>query len=78
MAVTESGMKRQLFKRRYPSYLISSGHNRVVVQLGSSPKRRIMEYPYKDGDVIVLGPEIFVSKDGKVICWRGVNYTPQN
>jgi hypothetical protein len=32
------------------------------------------EYPYKDGDVIVLGPEIFVSSDGKVISWRGENY----
>ncbi|MGH8964391.1 MAG: hypothetical protein ACRDXB_03545, partial [Actinomycetes bacterium] len=33
-------------------------------------------YPYQDGDVVVLGPEIFVSMDGEVICWKGRNYTP--
>ena len=31
-------------------------------------------YPYEDGDVIVLGPDIFTDKEGSVICWRGVNY----
>ena len=31
-------------------------------------------YPYESGDVIVLGPEIFVSKDKKVISWKGCNY----
>lgn len=35
------------------------------------------EYPHQDGDVTVLGPEIFASADGKVICWKGVNYVPQ-
>jgi hypothetical protein len=35
------------------------------------------DYPYEDGDVIVLGPETFVSKDGAVLCWKGENYTPQ-
>jgi hypothetical protein len=33
-------------------------------------------YPYQDGDTTVLGPEIFASSDGSVICWRGENYTP--
>ena len=32
-------------------------------------------YPYIDGDVTVLGPEIFASLDGAVISWRGENYT---
>lgn len=36
-----------------------------------------MKYPYEDGDVIVLGPEIFVSKDKSVISWKGENYTVQ-
>lgn len=36
------------------------------------------EYPYQDGDFIVLGPEVFVSADGGVICWRGRNYVPQD
>lgn len=34
------------------------------------------QYPYQDGDVTVLGPRVFVSNDGKVISWRGVNYVP--
>ncbi|WP_199572695.1 hypothetical protein [Streptomyces murinus] len=34
-------------------------------------------YPYADGDVTVLGPEVFTSKDGGVICWRGENYIRQ-
>lgn len=32
------------------------------------------DFPYEDGDVTVLGPEIFASKDGSVISWRGDNY----
>jgi hypothetical protein len=34
-------------------------------------------YPHQDGDVTVLGPEIFVDQDGNVICWKGENYVPQ-
>jgi hypothetical protein len=25
----------------------------------------------------VIGPECFVQQDGSVLCWKGVNYTPQ-
>lgn len=35
------------------------------------------QYPHKDGDITVLGPEIFASSDGEVICWKGENYTRQ-
>lgn len=35
----------------------------------------LRRYPYIDGDVTVLGPEIFASPDGAVISWRGENYT---
>jgi hypothetical protein len=35
-------------------------------------------YPRQDGDVTVLGPEIFASTDGTVICWKGVNYVHQD
>ncbi|MFP8960016.1 hypothetical protein ACLIYP_05500 [Streptomyces nanhaiensis] len=35
-------------------------------------------YPYTDGDVTVLGPEIFASLDGEVISWKGENYTRQS
>lgn len=37
----------------------------------------VPDYPYRDGDTIVLGPEIFAASDGSVICWKGVNYVPQ-
>ncbi|GAP46882.1 hypothetical protein [Streptomyces azureus] len=32
-------------------------------------------YPYQDGDVTVLGPEVFASPDGETISWKGENYT---
>lgn len=35
------------------------------------------EYPYKDGPTIVLGPEVFLSEDGQVVCYQGVNYQLQ-
>ena len=37
-------------------------------------------YPYQEGDVTVLGPEVFASADGEAISWRGENYTrnPRN
>lgn len=31
-------------------------------------------YPYNDGDVVVLGPGIFVNPIANVICWEGENY----
>lgn len=35
-------------------------------------------YPYQDGDITVLGPEIFASNDGQVISWKGDNYVAQS
>lgn len=35
-------------------------------------------YPHTDGDCIVIGPECFAAADGSVLCWRGVNYIPQD
>lgn len=35
------------------------------------------EYPYENGDVIVLGPQVFVSRDEAVLNWEGRNYVPQ-
>lgn len=32
------------------------------------------EYPYEDGDVIVLGPELFVYNDLRVLCYKGQEY----
>jgi hypothetical protein len=31
-------------------------------------------YPYQDGDVTVLGPEVFASADGEAISWKGTPY----
>jgi hypothetical protein len=40
------------------------------------------EYPHPSGDATVPGPEVFASTEtpepGTVICWRGVNFAPQN
>src|SRR5215472_11170000 len=32
------------------------------------------EYPYPEGNAVVLGPEVFAAGDGRVICWKGRNY----
>ncbi|MFF1298193.1 MULTISPECIES: hypothetical protein [unclassified Streptomyces] len=34
-------------------------------------------FPYQDGDITVLGPEVFASQDGQVISWKGDNYVRQ-
>lgn len=31
-------------------------------------------FPFKDGDVLILGPECFISEDKKVISYQGENY----
>lgn len=43
----------------------------------SGGREEPQRYPYNDGDITVLGPEIFASKGGAVICWRGENYIRQ-
>jgi hypothetical protein len=35
------------------------------------------EYPHENGDVIVLGPQVFVSRDEAVLNWKGRNYVSQ-
>lgn len=35
-------------------------------------------YPFQDGDLVVLGPEVFADAEGRTICWRGVNYVRQS
>lgn len=37
----------------------------------------VRPFPYRDGDTLVLGPEIFAALDGSVLCWRGTNYVRQ-
>lgn len=36
------------------------------------------EFPRTDGDTIVIGPQCFVSQDGSVLNWNGINYVPQH
>jgi hypothetical protein len=36
------------------------------------------KYPYQDGEVTVLGPEIFASGGGQAISWKGENYVSQS
>lgn len=50
---------------------------RITAALNGEPEPGPV-YPYPDGDVTVLGPEIFASEHGHVICWRGANYLRQD
>lgn len=38
---------------------------------------RFTKYPYDDGEVVVLGPEIFVNPEAEVISWKGENWVKQ-
>lgn len=31
-------------------------------------------YPYTSGEVVILGPELFVNLDSTTICWKGQNF----
>lgn len=42
---------------------------------GESWRKENPVYPYQDGEYTVLGPEVVT--DGKVIMWKGENYSPQ-
>lgn len=65
-------------------YLLVDEHDRRVAFI---PDRNVLSihrqdddpsttttYPYQDGDVIALGPEVFASADGETISWKGANY----
>lgn len=47
---------------------------RSVIRQDAEPKSDV-SYPHQDGDVTVLGPEVFASTDGGVISWKGSNYS---
>lgn len=49
----------------------------AVQAINQAKRKAATRYPHPDGDFIVLGPEIFASKDGAVICWKGENYVRQ-
>lgn len=52
--------------------LIPATNVRSVTRVETVKER---SYPYQDGDVIVLGPEVFASADGEAISWKGSNYS---
>lgn len=64
-----------------PGHWVCSNCGMTVVQWkegGSTSCACKDRYPHQEGDVTVLGPEIFASNDGKTICWQGRNYVPQD
>ena len=50
----------------------------VAIRDVAKAKHKATQYPRPDGDVTVLGPEIFTDHTGDVICWKGVNYVRQD
>jgi hypothetical protein len=53
------------------------GHEGPCPALPVDVADRPRSFPYEEGDVVVLGPELFGLPDGSVLCYRGVNYVPQ-
>ena len=51
--------------------------NRAFHESFNEAGNEAVAYPRDEGDMTVLGPECFAHKDGSVLCWKGVNYTPQ-
>lgn len=39
-----------------------------------TPEPTVTEYPRREGDFVVIGPECFANEDRSVICWQGVNF----
>lgn len=58
-------------KREMAEYL-----EQQIREARSRQKELERTYPYMDGDLTVLGPEIFT--DGTAISWKGQNYVPQS
>lgn len=49
----------------------------VADAMEESPEVDVI-YPYNEGDAVVLGPNVFVARDGSVLNWRGENFIPQS
>ncbi len=56
----------------------AAGAAAAVAALGAADLDPPPVFPYEEGDVLVLGPGVIASKDGKVISWRGQNFEPAN
>lgn len=47
------------------------------IEHGTTGAPLLALYPYEDGDNVVLGPGVFSTKDGAVVCVHGENYVRQ-
>lgn len=61
-----------------PTGVVAAAEAFLAFLQGEEPPEDRAQYPFEDGDVIILGPECFASKDGNVISWRGENYINQS
>lgn len=70
MWATGAGRRNVEIKDEWRQSLASAVADEMIL-------RRWKQYPYEDGEVLVLGPEIFMAEDDQgnpVICWQGENY----
>jgi cytochrome oxidase Cu insertion factor (SCO1/SenC/PrrC family) len=57
--------------------LFASSIVTALSDVAQAKHKAARSYPRQDGEVTVLGPEIFTDQAGDVICWKGVNYVRQ-
>lgn len=56
--------------------IVVFGVTGLVIDLIRKVKSSKTKYPYQSGEVIVLGPELFINNAYDVVCYRGENYYP--
>lgn len=49
-------------------------HSMVSPCFVATVERKPITYPYHNEGVLVLGPDVFLSTDGRVITWKGQDY----
>lgn len=78
MEAALAACEKRLGTLTYENVLLNA---QLAEQAAESERRQsaptMRPYPYSDGDVMVLGPEVFASSDGEVISWKGENYVRQ-
>lgn len=61
----------------YTNRAFRAAFDEAPEEIPATEEQTSSEYPYPEGDTIVIGPQCFASKDGQVLNWRGVNFVPQ-
>lgn len=51
--------------------------NKSFAEAFDEVQEPVKQYPYQDGEYVVIGPECFSKPDGSVLSWKGENYVPQ-